>query len=42
MAADANNNIDVMLSNLPKFKTDANFIDDLFIQIRCQYWKTDG
>lgn len=33
MAADATINIDVMLSNLPKFKTDANFIDDLLSKL---------
>ena len=33
MSADATINIDVMLSNLPKFKTDANFIDDLLSKL---------
>lgn len=33
MAADATINIDVMLSNLPKFKTDVSFIDEILSKL---------
>lgn len=33
MAADATINIDVMLSNLPKFKTDVSFVDDVLTKL---------
>lgn len=33
MSADATINIDVMLSNLPKFKTDVSFVDDVLTKL---------
>ena len=33
MSADATINIDVMLSNLPKFKTDVSFIDEILSKL---------